>query len=1149
MEWTSEQQAVIDSRGCNLLVSAAAGSGKTAVLVERIVQIIKRGEADLSSLLIVTFTNAAAQEMRERILKANPDQYRHLSNANISTFHAFALEVIKRYFHLIDLAPGFQICDEARQVILQEEAMDELIREGFEADDAGLLMLMDWYATARSDEGVRKLIRDTWIFIQSLPRPFEWLETAVAELETDSAGFKTGRVMTEIRRSIEEQLTRAETAARQVGGFLDQAGLPFLLQKTQADLQRIQAVQAAFAESFEEGVNLLQATKGYAWERFVAKAEEKAGYAEIRESIASLREYYKAVLKDIEKSFACRDSEDFAADAARTGPAVRALLEWVRRFDERYSEKKRGLKLLDFSDIEHFALRILEHETAAAEYRSKFKYIFIDEYQDSNLVQETLIRRIAKDNNVFMVGDVKQSIYKFRLAEPEIFLSKYAAFAADSGGLNQKIDLNRNFRSKAGVIKAVNQVFDQAMTPANSGIDYAVDGQLTQGLPDIENYTYPAALHLLDSELPDDADLEDELRSLKQLDAEAGLAAGLIRRHHGKLIYDHKKKTVRPLEYRDMVILLRSAVNTAEAYYNALRNQGIPCYMDAGDGYFDTLEISVFLNLLRLIDNRRQDIPLISVLRSPIFNFSTAELTKIRIAAKRIPYHQALESYAAQGEDALLSARCVAVLERLDRWCVRSAGLPLEDFFWQLLQESAYYLYVGSLPAGSQRQANLRALLDRAATYEAARSGGLSGFLNYIEAVMKGKIAVPPVKLISESDDVVRIMTIHKSKGLEFPFVLVGNLGKAFRGNNEGSALLHRDIGVGLKLVDCDSGVTRRTLVMKAIADRKLKEDLAEEIRILYVAMTRAQDYLLLLGSMKDPPEAIRKAKLHRDIDIQSARCLLNFLLPEAGSENLPVSCHDRRTLLSPDYNGGDYADGRDATSTDAGPACPDSDGDAAVRQEVFRRLDWQYPHLSSTLLKSKYSVTGLTKPVYERPDQDYSADAPQSRQSAEEAAARGTIYHQVMELFPFDRPDISFEQVEVFLHSLVTKEILKAEEAARVDPRDIWRFAASELGREIGRADRLWRELPFNIEHEIDGETVLVQGIIDCCYRLDGRYTLIDFKTNRINGSDDADRLFLFYRAQLESYKIAIEKLKRIKIERACLVFLDSGDVRELSS
>jgi ATP-dependent helicase/nuclease subunit A len=1124
MNWTEEQRQAIEIRDKSILVSAAAGSGKTAVLVERIKQIIQNDGVAVDEMLVVTFTNAAASEMREKIVSAIPEQMNRIHKAHISTFHAFALDVIRRYFHLIDLEPGFKICDEAQKILLQNEAMEQLFRGRFQKRDEDFLLFLRLYASSKNEEAAKSIIFNLHNFLQSLPDPFAWLEEKIETLAWDEKLFRESVLFREMVADICEELESVKTDCLSVLQAVEEAGLASLVPKAQADLQMVEEILANIEKDYDRGVNRLKAA---VFQRFVVSGDDKAGYGDIRDDITYLRNRAKDSIKKLISRYCSKPLKEYISEINKTYPVALILKGLVEEFDSIYRQQKQKKGLLDFSDIEHYALKILYDEAAASEYRNKFRYIFIDEYQDSNLVQEAIIERIRREDNVFMVGDVKQSIYKFRLAEPEIFIDKYERFRKGEDPSSMKLDLNRNFRSKEPVIQLVNHIFRRIMTRRSAGMDYDEAAALYKGVSYRGPLEYKAELHLVEDRQIEDENLDEEIVEMKKAELEAHVAASLIKQNIGLPYYDEKAKQQCFLGNRDMVILLRSAAGIAEIYCEALEKEGIPAYMDTGDGYFDTLEISVFLNLLKVIDNRRQDVPLLSVLRSPIFGFTIDELAEIRVEHKTGSYFDAFLYYSQQGEREELKQRCRETLSLIEKWKRKAKFLPLPDFLWELIRETGYYSYVGALPGGTQRQGNLRTLVDKGAAYESSLGKGLFGFINYIDAVRKGKIASTPTKLLGENDDVVRVMTVHKSKGLEFPFVLVGGLGKGFNREKGGAASFHKQLGVALRQVDRDKCCYRKTLLQNIIEARQSREEMAEEIRILYVALTRPMDKLILLGSVGDAESAMKKARNQGPAIPSKARNYLDLLFPALSDyKDILFRIHDRRVISVEKLE-------RPDPERMLGKAIAQGfDVDKSFYDMVAERLNWTYGYPAALINKSKYTVSELSR-RHEKPER-----RPVGTEAASEGAQRGIVYHAIMEKIPLGADwNWDIERVADFAQDLVRREILSAEEIESVDLSKILRFLESPLGKRLRNATRVYREEAFNLLMEKDGEKIIVQGIIDCYFTEGDKHILIDFKSDYLTDKPESiAALKETYRPQLELYKKALEQIRGIRVDETYL-------------
>lgn len=1301
MDWTDEQRKAIEMRGKNMLVSAAAGSGKTAVLVERIKRLILEDEVELSQMLIVTFSNAAASEMREKIAAAIGKamelphlprekggflrrQLNNLHKANISTFHAFSMEVIRRYFHLIQLEPNFKICDDGQKAILQAEALDDLFTRSFELADPDFLSFLNCYASSKNENAVREMIIDTHQFIQSIPDPQGWISDQVHRLSGGEKAFLTGPVFSQMTEDIRQSLLLCRTYMEETAQLLEDSGVESLIPKCGLDLEQVSALLSAFDQSEgsfadparvqnreqaadpvsaqvgEQTANPARAQVGgsaasqmsdeaerggaAAWfdglasairqvkfQTFRASKEDAPAYEEVRDQVKRLRDRGKELLKQVTETYCQKPLSVSMGEVEQTAEAARILAELVSQFDSLYREKKEKKRLLDFNDIEHYALEALSHPEAAKEYRNRFRYLFIDEYQDSNLVQETLIGRIKREDNLFMVGDVKQSIYKFRLAEPEIFIRKYEAFRQGGRPHDCKLDLNLNFRSKGQVVSGVNAVFSKVMTKSSTGMDYDEDARLHQGVSYEGILDYPVELHLADDRQlggsPEDPELDEEIQEMKKAEVEGAVAAQIILQALGKPIYDGKQGLTRPLENRDVVILLRGAKNYGDLYYQALMQAGIPAFVDAGDGYFDALEIQVFLNVLRVIDNRKQDVALLSALRSSIFGFSITQLAQIRAAHRDGSYFEALAAAAEEaaspeagepsafadlafGEPAALAdlagfeerapgpqglpQKCREAVERLSRWKEQSTYLPLDEFLWMLIRDTGYGLYVSALPGGAQRQANLRALVDKAVVFQRSQMKGLFGFIRYLEALQKRKVSTGQVRLLSESDNVVRIMTVHKSKGLEFPFVLLGGMGKRFHRAASGKKLmLHKDLGLALRLVNPEDSCYRKTILQAAVERKKEAEDMAEEIRILYVAFTRAMDQLVLLGTLTNAQEQLKRLEYRPGEDVLGTKSYLELIYPALLEGRIPCHIHDRSEIHLAKKEEGRNREELRRSLVRGFSLSGTEEEQKRICDEVKRRMGYRYPYERAVRMKSKYSVSQLArlltqesagsswKPegsgqaLFRLTDENWKELECMLFQSQEEdqpdftgsiidvvprftlgdhkltAAEKGTVLHRIMEQIPFDETRFSGQNarlaLEEFVKELIQKGILTEEEGKAADLRKIEGFFLSPEGIRACRAAEVQKEISFNLKKQLDQEEILLQGTIDCFFReADGHYVLLDYKSNYIpknqDGIPDPQEIVSRYRPQLLLYREALEKIRGVSVDEMYLYLFALG-------
>ncbi|NLY19265.1 MAG: helicase-exonuclease AddAB subunit AddA [Clostridiaceae bacterium] len=965
-KWTDEQLSAIYARNCNLLVAAAAGAGKTAVLVERIIKRItdKKTPVDIDRILVVTFTNAAATEMRERISEAisreldkNPEnsyirrQLNLLGKASITTIHSFCREVIQSHIQETDIDPGFRVADETESTLMRLEAVTELFEELYEEKHQDFSDLLESYGGNRDDQAIQDMVLNLYFFIQSNPWPEVWLEKMADLMDipegTDFSQTPWGYVIADtIRHELKGLVNKLNQAIEVLYGA---EGLEKYIPVYQTDLKNISEI-LGFVEEIPEPShkNACTDNKNY-WSTLYDKLHSiefqrlpnagKNADKGKQQYVRNLRDEVKNTInKRFRQKLLSAVSDEVIKDIKALYPLMLCLSRLVRDFVRRYTEKKRKRSVLDFNDLEHLCIKILIDNTdgkimptkAALEYRERFDEIMVEEYQDSNMVQELILRIISREDkgepNIFMVGDVKQSIYRFRQAKPELFMEKYNTYSPEKDSLYRKILLYKNFRSRKEIIDAVNYIFRQIMSARAGELDYTEKEALNPSAeypenPDAGAYIGgPVELHLIETEDGNDAEAKeweetdtgesdyqeeenDETEKLDNIQCEARLAGLRILElmkpdENGKVynIYDKRKKEYRKLEYRDIVVLLRATKNWADVYVDELTNMGIPVFADTGTGFFKTIEVQVVLSMLQLIDNPLQDIPLLSVLRSPIFKFSADELSCIRITERKGHLLDALKLLAEKASDGKetevtrkAAQKAAYFLEKLSLWREVASYMTTDQLIWHLYQDTGYYGMVGAMPEGEQRQANLRILYDRARQFEETSYKGLFNFINFVDKLKSSRGDMGSAKILGENDNVVRIMSIHKSKGLEFPVVILAGCGKQFNPMDmRKNILLHQELGFGPDVVLHRKRIAWPSAAKLGIREKLKTESISEEMRVLYVAMTRAREKLIITGSVKSLDKLVSRwaitasGKEDRllDIDVLNARSYLDWLGP-----------------------------------------------------------------------------------------------------------------------------------------------------------------------------------------------------------------------------------------------------------------------------
>ena len=1145
MQWTEKQKEVIEDRGSDLLVSAAAGSGKTAVLVERIKRLIIEDGVDIDRLLIVTFTRAAASEMKEKIADAlmeqalsEPEtaalmqkQMDRLNDARISTIDSFVIDIVRQYFYVIDIEPDLKIISPEESALIRNDAMDLVFEELYEEDESWFTDLLDGYSGHKNDLALKERIMTLYEQMMSMPDGLKWFEQALDVLSLTEEEFMESSAAQVIFREKDLACERAGELIRIAYDTFAEAGLENTAEKLTDELDQIEAIKEA------DGSDVWDRFEELSFARMGAGKGEKDAYSEIKDDAIPFRDEGKKLLTDLKSRYFEVPLEEQIRRHHSVRPYADSMLRLMKRFDKVFLGMKAEKGQMDFADANRFAIEILKDEATCSEIRENFDHIFIDEYQDSNYIQEELITRIKKSDNLFMVGDIKQSIYGFRMAEPEIFKNKYKLYSQQDAcettdtdesdpptdlmakpkicPHGKKIDLNTNFRSKKEVIDAVNDMFSFLMD------DYDDDASLHKGDAYDGDISYKTELHIINT---DERGEDEELAQLAGIEFEALLCANIIRESLGREIFDSKQGCTRPLEKKDIVILLRGAKNNAEKIYEILMNRGISAYIDDNSGYFDTVEINTVTDLLRIIDNRRQDIPLISVLRSGIFGFTMDELVRIRLVSPEGAFYEAFRNYDG---DEILKKKIKNAIERIDLWGEKAAYMTTAELSGELIYETGYYSYAGALPGGTQRQANLRAFIEKAVQYDTDGKGTVFGFLRFIDS-LKDKVNDSQAKLSTPGTDSVQIMTIHKSKGLEYPMVIIAGLGKGIQTDNiRGEGTWHKDIGFAMDFVDRERHLKSNTLLARAIAGRRNLDSLDEEIRILYVGATRAKDRLVLIGS--------------RNSGRKQSGTYLSMLEDRVSPEIISTVYHSADEFSAPEN-----LENTDVVAMFERTA--DRGSSPVVREFVYDKLNYEYPDSDRLSIKSKYSVSELN--AGEKRDYEFRIPSFAVKEQKITGAAFGTIMHACMEHLDFRKVGKALAAdragaeriIEDRIKELVTAGVFTEEEAAVIHVEKILEFFSSDLGLRICSSENYYKERQFNIMHEKDGHDIIVQGIIDCYFEEEDEngkkyLILVDYKTNyRTEGIEDV------YREQMELYKEALEKATGLEVRESYL-YLFSED------
>lgn len=1201
--WTNEQMSAITSRGSNLLVSAAAGSGKTAVLVERIIQMITKDNVDIDKVLVVTFTNAAAAEMRERIgeaiirsLDENPQnknlerQLSLLNRSSIMTMHSFCLEIIRNNFHTIGIDPGFRISDETEGAILREECIEDALEEYYEKNDQGFIDLVDSYGGKKDDKDLVSIILNLHRFIMSNPWPLQWLDEKVELFNLNGKDLMDLPVLENLSEEIlnvlvsyEESLEEALDIVRNhepLKGYeqalLDDINIYLVLKEALEQKRSFNEIKIYF-----DSVNWTSLKRG------------KTGYDKaLAEEVKSLRGDFKSFIGEIRDKYFFETEEDNILIINNTYPKLKALAGVTKLFMEKYDEKKREKNILDFSDLEHLALKILTEiedgdirpSETAMEYKAKFAEVLVDEYQDSNEVQEVLISMVSRKDdenpNVFMVGDVKQSIYRFRQAKPELFMEKYRSYNNGVSDKGKKILLYKNFRSRKNILSSVNFLFKGIMSERVGELDYTDEESLIYGASYDEEKADEVLLESNSNDDPieimlvEEKDSDDENSSSEESeDSESVLANGEIDPDEYKAIeveakmvaekinelirskfqvYDRRTKGNRDITYRDIVILMRATSGSSGIFLEELHSSNIPSFSDNALGYFDTIEIRTMVSLLNVIDNPYQDVPLVATLRSPIFSFGEDDLVEIRkVNNQEYFYKNILEGKEFAGE---LKEKVEHFKGKLEEYRNLSKLMKLDEFVWFLYTDTSYFDYVGAMPDGIERQANLRILFQRARQFEETSLKGLFNFVRFIDKLKKTTGDIGAAKILGENENLVRIMSIHKSKGLEFPVVFLCNASKRFNKMDlNKQIILHETLGFGPNYIDLERGLTNTTLIKEVIKNKINLESISEEMRILYVALTRAKEKLIITAQVKDLEKSLKKwtelssgnefsigeekvIKSASYLDWMMAVLLKHRDFTENRTDGKKFNYgNDVSIKLAVQKKTGILNLTEAEKNKPSGIFTLDLMEDPEHSFEVNQRLNYSYAYLEDTMRSSKISVTELKRlenlmNVDEPGESLFEGDyrvRPEfmMEKTGLTGAEKGTAFHKVMQYLDFQR--VSLAEIKEQLVDFKNKELIHPEEIDAINPFKVKGIFETELGKRMQRADkenRLKRESKFLMH--LDHSDVIVIGVIDCYFEENGGLILIDYKTDYVPEENFEEELKTRYHEQLNYYKDALETI-----------------------
>lgn len=1177
-QWTEEQKQVIALENRSLLVSAAAGSGKTAVLVERIIRKItdEKNPVDIDRLLVVTFTKAAAAEMRERVMAAveqrlldAPDnthlqkQKMLLPSAMITTIDSFCMHVLREHFNTIGIDPGFRVGDPQEIILLKQDTAKRLLDDYYEKKIPEFIRFIETYSSGKLDRGIVEWILKIYDFSQSHPWPEEWLEKSLllnpgTGSENEDENPVLGLIMEESRRILGEMTgllgTALDMALCGSGPVLYE---PMLLR----DMEQAEAMtECRTYRELAEHIGKME------WKRLSGKKQPEADPS-VTEEVKALRQEAKDLFGWLKNNYFDGPLDVMLERERRILPGLQMLMELTTEFSWRFQAEKRARNLIDFNDQEHLALDILldeNHEPtgAAKGYSAQFEEIMCDEYQDSNQVQETLFHSISRERegrpNLFMVGDVKQSIYRFRMAEPEIFLEKYKAYSKEEGR-HQRIDLHKNFRSRACVLESINRLFEAMMTPEICGMDYDADAALYPGLeyPEIDGPVSENSEWLMmeHGHNPLVTKRESEAwavgqRILELTDGDTGIQ-----------VMDPDSGRYRRAEYGDIVILLRTVKGWTEDYVRVLKDMGIPAMAETSAGFFDTLEIQGILNMLRILDNPLQDIPMAAVLHSAMGHFNDAELAKIRLEDRSVRLYVNMKHYAESGGDEELREKLKRFMEGYESLRQRKIHISIEELIHEIYERTGYAEQMLAMPGGEIRRANLERLVEYARDFMNTSYRGLFHFIRYVDQLKEAKEDLGEAMLPGDARKTVRIMSIHKSKGLEYPICFVAGLGKSMNFMETRSRIVvHAGYGVAADGVDLENRAKIRGLAKKVFARKLLQDQMGEEVRVLYVAMTRAREKLILVGTVEDMAQTAEKWAISGKSEqpltysrMLRAKSYLDWLGPllwsdgqQGKSRGFSFRCLNTAHMAAEEIHR-DISQDEERKFLDERMERPDIR--TALYEEIDEKMRWRYPKDIMTRLQGKMTVSELKKMAGEEmPGQvlypEKKAPAELSPGSpAYTAQQRGTAVHKILELLPLDHIDTE-EDIKAFVHQCRVKGQIPELWEDLIPTKRVFDFCRSSLGQRMARAlkaGRLFRERPFvmgipvkEVYPELEeGEHILIQGVIDVFFEEEDGVVLVDYKTDRVpRGKAGETLLIQRYKTQMDYYQRAIEQISGKKVK-----------------
>jgi ATP-dependent helicase/nuclease subunit A len=1167
---TAEQREAVyagEEKNKNILISAAAGSGKTYVLVQRIIKLIAKDNKDIRKMLLATFTNAAASQMNKKIYDALSrliyedgidsrhlrEQITYLNGADIGTLHALCIKIIRNYFYAVDVPCDFFIIEGADEFLLRAEALQEVLEQFYEEARSDFLQLSDIYTTSSGIESLKEIILQAHDYAQSRPEGLTWLQSEI-EYYNSCENLNKSKWADVLKNTYIQQLSQAKKlqhkAVELAESYIDEQSIAALAEEE----QQIDRLLLSLHEGFDV---FAAASKAYSIGRL---AIPRCYKGEIKDEIKEARDAAKELVKNTRAAIGGFSLKKAEKENQKIYIILKALYSVVQAFDMLYTEKKYKRKAITFNDCEHYCLKILQTEDISQEIKNSYDYVFIDEYQDISILQEELLRKICKDDNLFMVGDVKQSIYRFRLAEADIFNRKYKEYRKENNE-NELIILNKNFRSSQNVINCVNAIFSEIMNKDSADIDYDDDAKLVFARTDgvmgdktgIYLFTKCNGRQEIDGQTGQDNDVLDEINDYESAEIEAQSTIEIISKLLDTQVYDKKLDAKRNVTYGDIVILLASPNVDAPCYLDIFAQNNIPAFYDAGKDYFDNMEVNLMMSFLSVIDNDDLDIELIALMRAPFFDFKLSEMIQIRKEHQKGFFYEAVKAYIRCHSN-VLSQKLAYFYEVIKSYREKSKYLSLYDLLYLIYQETGYYEYASLLEYGSYRRDNLSLLLNLAKKYEKNGGAGLFGFIRLVEKIKQSQVDQFAGTSVKQNGNAVRIMSIHKSKGLEFPIVILGRTSKRFNTDDiKKEIIYHKNLGIGATYYDMDLGYKCDSFAKTAVKATVYDEILAEQMRLLYVALTRAEEQLIITSLIDEDKLESRMKEWSRQVnsfETKKLNSFINFIMYAIMHKDCAYNKGIFNLIVQPSALNRAKTE-KNFTKKQIFKLLQNNDA-GELDREIKEQLNWRYKYENSLMIPQKTTVTELKQRAYA--SQKKTASFENIDENNISPLRKGVIVHYILQTVSLDvlknAPHYETYLTEYVQH-LMRENVISVQEQKSIDTLMLAKFFASDIGQKMLAAKDVQREVEFYYTikaNEIDeniqsDEKLYIQGVIDCIFSDEESTYILDYKTDTYYNDESKEDKIKTYTLQLQMYQRAYEEIMQAEQVKSVICFINMGE------